>query len=107
MFSKIHGREVNRDTLQIHRRFDLYDFFFLVQTYGYHNGLRWVYRARMKLASRIKQASSSSLQLTVDDIDKKLDLWVNLGRGYAKWVMEFNERPGCLLLLPLAVSETE
>ncbi|EDN07610.1 predicted protein [Histoplasma mississippiense (nom. inval.)] len=39
--------------------------------------------------------------------DKKLDLWVNLGRGYAKWVMEFNERPGCLLLLPLAVSETD
>ncbi|KKZ68144.1 hypothetical protein EMCG_06201 [[Emmonsia] crescens] len=105
VFSKIHRREVNHDTLQIYRRFDLYDFFLSVQTHGYHDGLRWFYRARRTLASKIK-LSSSSLQLTVGDIDKKLDLWVELGRGYAEWV-KFNKHPGCLLLLPLDVSETD
>ncbi|EDN04286.1 hypothetical protein I7I51_02652 [Histoplasma capsulatum] len=106
LFRKIHQCEVNADVLRIRRRFDLYYFFQSIQNCGYHDGNRWVYRARNTLAKKvIKQ--SPSLQLKVNNIESKLDLWAELGRGYAEWVMEFNGHPGCLLLLPLDVSETE
>ncbi|OJD16904.1 hypothetical protein AJ78_02941 [Emergomyces pasteurianus Ep9510] len=105
LFRKIHQCEVNADVLKIRRRFDLYYFFQSIQNCGYHDGNRWVYRARSTLAKKvIKQ--SPSLQLKVNKIDSKLDLWAELGRGYDEWVQEF-EHPGCLLLLPLNVSETE
>ncbi|EDN05430.1 hypothetical protein I7I51_09017 [Histoplasma capsulatum] len=105
LFRKIHQCEVNADVLRIRRRFDLFYFFQSIQNCGYHDGNRWVYRARNTLAKKvIKQ--SPSLQLKVNTIDSQLDLWAELGRGYDEWVKEF-EHPGCLLLLPLNVSETE
>ncbi|KAL2374532.1 hypothetical protein RJ035_007887 [Blastomyces gilchristii] len=105
LFRKIHQCEVNADVLRIRRRFDLYYFFQSIQNCGYHDGNRWVYRARNTLAKKvIKQ--SPTLQLKVNKIDSQLDLWAELGRGYDEWVKEF-EHPGCLLLLPLDVSETE
>ncbi|EEH04646.1 predicted protein [Histoplasma capsulatum G186AR] len=103
LFHKIQQGEMNADVLKIRRRFDLYHFFQLIQNCGYHDGSRWVYRARNTLAKKVKK-QSPSLQLAV--IYSQLDLWAVLGRGYDEWVMEFNE-PGCLLLLPLSVSETE
>ncbi|OJD10416.1 hypothetical protein ACJ73_09800 [Blastomyces percursus] len=105
LFRKIHHSEVNADVLKIRRRFDLYYFFQSIQNCEYHDGNRWVYRARITLAKKVLK-QSPSLQLNVNKIYSQLDLWAELGRGYDEWVKEF-KHPGCLLLLPLNISETE
>lgn len=47
-----------------------------------------------------------SLTASIDEIKKELGHYINLGRGYEAWVIEFGH-PVYLIALPLDVSETE
>ncbi|OJD28185.1 hypothetical protein ACJ73_00422 [Blastomyces percursus] len=103
-YCKLRRCEAKKDILKIHRRFDLRNFYVLAVKYGYYSQKGWRRGAREVLAQEIKAQYPSSG--SVEEIGKSLRLYVELGRGYDAWVTEFG-LSGCLVALPLEISETE
>lgn len=104
-FCKIRQGEGHADLLKIHRRFDLRNLYLQAVQCGYHTGKSWRWNARVSMAVEIKR-QFPSLTASIDEIEKELGHYINLGRGYETWVTEFGH-PAFLIALPLDVSETE
>lgn len=104
-FCKIRQGKGHADLLQIHRRFDLRNLYLQAVQCGYHTGKSWRWNACITMALEIKH-QYPSLPASIDEIKKELDHYINLGRGYEAWAIEFRH-PAYLIALPLDISETE
>lgn len=94
-------REVYLQMHFLHRRFEYRNFFLLAKRLEYHDGKRWGRNACGQLAKKIHQECPSLKSL---DTETLLEEYVRLGRAYNKWAEELGS-PGCLLALPLTVTE--
>lgn len=104
-FCKIRQGKGHADLLQIHRRFDLRNLYLQAVQCGYHTGKGWRWNACITMAVEVKQ-QYPSISASIDEIKKELDHYINLGRGYEAWAIEFRH-PAYLIALPLDISETE
>lgn len=107
-FYDLYTDDLTRDLLQIYRRFRLLNLFSLVISLGYHNGKKWEWNATEDLSAEIvARCSSPGRPLEKAQVRKDLKHYVELARGYKRWVEHFGD-PAYLIALPLHdVTETE
>ncbi|OJD26702.1 hypothetical protein ACJ73_01910 [Blastomyces percursus] len=104
-YSRIRQDEEKDALLQILRRFQLRELYLYAVRYCYHTGKSWRNNGIPALTKEIN-TQCPDLQDSVAKINKQLQLYVELGRGYDAWVAELGH-PGYLFALSLEVSETE
>ncbi|KAK2745408.1 hypothetical protein FQN57_003751 [Myotisia sp. PD_48] len=85
------------------RRFQLHEFYQYAVRYSYHLGSRWHAGRRLRLAQEIKDQCPIQ---SITEIDKQLENYVMLGRGYDAWASALGHS-GYLLALPTKFSEIQ
>ena len=101
-FQRIAQSAERREVATIRRRFDLTSIYKRVVRSGHHTGTGWRNGGSARLAQQLQR--SPWISDDVDEIQDKLEKYVELGRSWNLWADRLGS-PGFLIVLPQTVAE--